>query len=92
MKDIGEDWIITVQDSNEYDCEIYRFRGTEQDVKKKLVAFVLAAKNNAKEAFEYGTENVEDVYEYDDKLSTHASFTEYSLDYIAKRWCDVDFI
>ena len=87
------DWFIGVSCSEEDGVKIYRFYGTEAEVKEQLVAMVKADKEKSSDTFSCGTEVPEGIYEREDKsLFAVGSFTDQYIDYSAYRLCDLPFI
>lgn len=97
MNNIGEDWIIAVSSSEADGIDIYRFRGDDQEVKKKILELLRQDKKDDREnhdesTFDYGTTNLQSIEVTDTGYYAYAIYEEYHIDYVAKRWCDVDFI
>ncbi len=90
--DIGKDWIIAIANSATNGAKIYRFRGTDDEVKERLLELLHQDKKNDEETFDYGTENVESIDVTGKGYNAYAIYSEYHIDYAAKCWCDVDFV
>lgn len=87
MSDTKSNWIIGIG-GNELDTVfLSRFYGTENGVKKHLVSLVEEEKNdeNRGDAFEHGTESVEEVRkQYDGSFYAAANFSYSHMDFVAK--------
>lgn len=90
--DIGKDWIIAIANSAVNGVIICRFRGTDDEVKEKLLELLNQDKENDEEAFDYGTEDIESIDITGKEYNAYAIYSEYHIDYTAKCWCDVDFV
>lgn len=87
-----EDWIIAIEHSGDEEIVLKRFRGSDKEVKELLLALVNQDKERDRDFYGYGTETADDVLIVDGGYNAYAVFTNYALDYTAKRWCDIDFI
>lgn len=97
MNNIGEDWLIAVSGSATDGIDIYRFRGTDKEVKKKLLELLRRDKKADREehdesTFDYGTTNLQSIEVTGTGYYAYAIYEEYHVDYVATRWCDVDFV
>lgn len=85
-----EDWIIATCNSNCDGVELYRFFGTETEVRTKLVEMVKEDAMEDSDRFDYGTETVgEVVREYDGRFSAYGTYSNYHIDYSAQRLDDM---
>lgn len=87
-----EDWIITIANTAVDGTIINRFRGSETEVKEKLLELLNNDKKNDDEMFDYGTDSVDEVEDTGTELNAYATYNDYHIDYTAKRFCEIDFI
>lgn len=86
------DWIIAIASSAANGVVISRFWGTEREARELLVKLVAMDKAEDIDAFNYGTEVVSDVDDTGIGLYAFAVYEHYHIDYVAKKFCDVEFL
>lgn len=79
-------WIFGICSSTGDCVDMFRFNGTKEGAKAKLLSFIEEDRYNADEPWEYGTETLENVQEYDDgyELYGYGCYQTYHTDYSAK--------
>lgn len=86
------DWIIAISNSAIDGVEIYRFRGTDDEVKEKLLKLLNQDKKNDEDAFDLGTDSVDNIDATSTEYNAFSIYSDYHIEYTAKRWYDVDFL
>lgn len=81
----SKDWILTVANSSAEEPVLYRFHGTEKQVRKKLASFVREDKKNDREEFDYGCTKPEEFESENNgmRLYGYATYGDYHIDYTA---------
>lgn len=87
------DWIIGVCSSGAEGVILYRFRGTTDEVKQKIVEMILQDKANDKENWEWGYDDVDSIQ---DICNSHefygvGCYSDYHIDYAAKEFSMIEF-
>lgn len=96
MKDLKSndkyDWIIATCNSEEDGIEFYKFYGSINEAKKKLVEFVKFDRNEDKESWDYGTTRIKDVdvYSNENELHAYGCYSYYHIDYMAKKYTSLE--
>lgn len=84
---VKRDWIIAIANTEADGVEIFRFFGTEESVRKKMVELVEEDKENDEEGFVNGTECSEEVSIGKSngrfELNAYATYGDYHIDYTA---------
>ena len=90
------DWIIGICCTEADGVRLYRFRGTIEEAKEKLVSLVAEDRGNDEDNWDYGTEDTEEVDAVDNGLGyeLYASgvYFGYHIDYTAKEFAHIDNI
>lgn len=90
------DWIVGICNTGADGVTMYRFRGTIEEMKEKLVSLVSEDRENDTENWEYGTEEKEDVQVNDNGLGydlyAYGCYSDYHIDYSAKEWAHVEHL
>lgn len=90
------DWIIGVCNTDADGVTLYRFRGTIEETKEKLVSLVSGDRENDEENWDYGTEDVDEVQVNDNGLGydlyAYGCYSDYHIDYSAKELAHVEFV
>lgn len=77
---------------------MYRFYGTENEAKELLANLAKYDKETNINAYDHGTEDIEDVESEGNKLQAYTVFNQsdidytYRIDYTAQQLCDVCYI
>ena len=88
-----EEWIVSTSNSDCEGIELYKFYGTETEVREMLVEMVKEDSIEDRDRFECGTETTgEVVREYDGSFSAYGLYYYYRIDYVAQRVCDISII
>lgn len=88
-----EEWIIGICNTDGDGVDLIGFYGTEAEVKAKLVEMVQEDKLEGGR-YEYGTESIDNVGVRwnGTELYAYGCYSNYHIDYSAKRLSDIDFI
>ena len=88
------DWIIADCNSDQDGINFYRFYGSVEEVKKKLVEMVMFDMNEDKESWDFGTENTEDVtvFPNEDELYAYGCYSYYHIDYTARKFMNLEYV
>ena len=90
------DWLIAIANSAADGVAIFKFRGTKDEVKEKLLSLIKKDRSNDTENWSYGCECVEDLTSLDNGLgyewSGYATYSEYHIDYVAKELSYIQII
>ena len=89
------DWIINI--SNTESCgEIYRFFGSKDEVKEKLMSLINKDRENDIDNWDYGCESIDEIEAVDNgsgyELFGENVFYNYSIHYTAQELSHVEFI
>lgn len=90
-----DDWIISVCSSEGDGIDLYRLRGTPEEVKKAIVKFILIDKNEDLRRWENGTEStaeIENVTGRSSKFYGYGNYSNYHIDYTAVKYSDIEKI
>lgn len=90
-KEYGNDWIITESNSENTDIYFYRFFGTKEEVKQKLLKMVTEHENDSKELLSY-PESKEDIEENIETgaLFCTVDFEDYNVVITAKDFREIE--
>lgn len=81
------EWIIAIGNSEVSSVPIFKFFGTEDEVEGLLLRLVSEGRENDPDNFDMGTETVDDIDNNGDgELNAYATYTDYHIDYTAKRY------
>ena len=84
MKTPKKDWIIVIGGTEVDDVLVYKFTGTDYQVRRKLLQMVLNDMENDKEAWDYGTDKLEEiVVQNDGRVYAYGVYYDYHIDYAA---------
>ena len=87
------DWIIGICSSGADGVDLYRFRGSKNDVKKKLLSLINEDRANDEECWDYGCESLDDICINDNglgyELSGYGCYADYHIEYTAKEFTHV---
>ena len=90
------DWIIGICNTGADGVVILRFRGSINEMKEKLLSFIKEDRENDNECWDYGCEEIDDIWAVDNglgyELYGYASYLDYHIDYTAKEFSHIDFI
>lgn len=88
-----DDWIIGVHSSGADGINMYRFYGTVEETKAKLLELVNEDKGNDSENWEHGTETVADVQKFCHyQLYGYGQYADYHVDYTAVKFAHIDHL
>ena len=89
-----EHWLIGVGGNEMDGVSIYRVCGTKEDVKRYIAERVTQDKDQCEDdAWEYGSEDADSIEErFDGSLYGYSCFTDFHLDYEAKREDDIELL
>ena len=82
MQSTEDKWIVTIHGTDGRVTENYFVYGTEAQVRTHMMGLVDAEKQNEKH-FSHGTENEDDIEEFDEVLYAYANFEKYTVDITA---------
>lgn len=79
-------WIIAVANTDEDGISFNILEGTKKDATKALLKMALEDKECDEEGFDYGPEDIDDIYEEPsgNELSTCSVYSDYHIEYVAK--------
>lgn len=81
-------WVIASCDTSADGVNIYRFRGTVQEVKEKIVSMVMGDAEDDMENYEYGTEAADRVQFVGGEMVLefygYGCYSDYHIDYTAR--------
>lgn len=90
------DWIIAVCNTGGDGVAIYRFRGTTEEVKEKMMELINADREKDADIWEHGTESVDEIRAVDNglgyELYGYGNYYDYHIDYTAKEFAHIDFV
>lgn len=84
-----EIWIVAVSNSAGDGVDIYQKFCDEDTIKKFLIRLAKKDAGEDKEDFECGTESIDDINICGDRFDAYNSFSDYHIEYSAKRLDDV---
>ena len=88
------DWIIGLCNTSADGVKIYRFRGSIEETKEKLLFLIKEDRDNDEEAWEYGSEETEDIRAEDNgfgyELYGYGCYSDYHIDYTAKELSHIE--
>jgi len=80
-----EDWIIGIGGTEEDDVSMYKLTGTRYQAKREIMRIIRRDRENDKESYNYGTENIKEIEERGDgSLYGYNCFSDYHIDYAAR--------
>ena len=85
------DWIIGICSSGAEGVGIFRFRGTKEEVKEKLLTLITEDKNSDKDNWDFGCESIDDIQnEYNGlEYYGYGCYHDYYIDYTARKLSNV---
>ena len=92
------DWIITIANSAASGSKIFRFFGTIEEAKQKILNLLLDDKDMTDEnMWLSGSEDICDILYMDKEINAYANYQDYndnfySIQYTAKKFADVEFL
>lgn len=91
------DWIIAKCNTAEDGVNIYRFRGTIEEAKEKLLELIETDReNDESNSWEHGSEKAGDIDAVDNglgfELYGYGNYSDHHIDYTAKEFAHLDFI
>lgn len=90
------DWIIGICCSEADGVRIYRFRGTIEETKNKLLSLIKGDRSNDEDNWDYGCEETDDIRAEDNglgyELYGYGCYSDYHIDYTAKEFAHVDHL
>lgn len=90
------DWIIGICCSEADGVGIFRFRGSIDEMKEKLLSLINNDRNNDNENWDFGCENKDDIRAEDNglgyELYGYGCYYDYHIDYTAKEFAHVETI
>lgn len=90
------DWIIGICNTESDGVKIYRFCGSMDEVKEKILSLVNEDRNNDEEKWDYGCESTDDIIAEDNGqgyvLYGYGCYTDYHIEYTAKEFAHVEII
>lgn len=94
---LGEyDWIIGVCCTECDGVSIYKFRGTIQETKEKILSMIKEDIECDKENYAHGSENITDIHAVDNglgyELYGYGCYENYHIDYTAKEVSHIENI
>ena len=93
MIDYSTDWIITLANTDTKETEIFKFYGTEDEVKQLLVNIVKEDRDNIPDEYEARTENILDVEKSNPGLfCAYGKYKDFHIIYIAMEWPRIRYI
>ena len=91
-----DDWIISVCSSEGDGIDLYRLRGTTEEVKEAIVKFILMDKNEDLRRWENGTESTAEIENVTGRSSEfygpEGPQRKYHIDYTAVKYSDIEKI
>lgn len=86
-------WVIAVCNTNCDGVDIYKFYGTVDEVKNKLVSLVIEGKNEDEDSWDYGNDTTEDVKVVSSsELYAFGCYYNYHIDYTARKFDSLIFV
>ena len=90
------DWIVGICSSGADGVKLFRFYGSKDEMKQKLLSLINEDKENDPECWDYGTECVDEIEAEDNgleyELYGYGCYTDYHIDYTAKEFAHVNWI
>ena len=87
------DWIVAICNSASDGIDILKFRGSKQEMKEKLLSLIKEDKDNEDfNIWEYGTESIDEIRDYDVELYGYGCYCDYHTDYTAREFNDIPTI
>lgn len=90
------DWIIGKCNTDGDGVDLYRFRGSMDEVKEKIYSMVLEDREKNKDDWDFGCENVDDVRACDNGLGYefygYGVYSTYHIDYTAKEIAHIETV
>lgn len=85
------DYIIAICNTASDGICMYRFRGTFEELKRKLIELVMEDKENDEDAWDYGTESVDEIDMCGSDINAYATYHDYHIDYTARAFADFEW-
>ena len=89
-------WIIGICNTGADGVVIYRFRGSIDEMKEKLLSLINKDRNEDSENWDYGCESIDDIRAEDNglgyELYGYGCYYDYHIDYTAKEFAHVEMI
>ena len=86
-------WIIGISNSEKDGVKLFKFFGSIEEVKEKLVSLVIEDRKEDEGNWEYGSETIEDIedktYKHGYEFYGYGSYNSYHIDYTAKEISNV---
>lgn len=90
------DWIIGICSTRSNGVKIFRFRGSIEEMKQKILSLILEDKTADDEDWIYGCEEIDEIKAQDNglgyELYGYGSYRDYEIHYTAKEFAHIDFL
>ena len=90
------DWIIGVCSSGSDGVKLYRFYGSKDEVKQKMLSMINEDRHNNEDLWDFGCESVDDIAdEYNGtgyEFYGYSCYADYHIDYTAKEFAHIDSV
>ena len=88
------DWIIGICCTESDGVKLFRFYGSKDEMKEKLLSLINEDRKNDKECWDYGCECLDDISVEDNglgyELYGYGCYANYHIDYTAKEFAHVE--